>query len=79
MEKQIIDAVFENGAFRPLHPGPVPLAPGQRVRLTIEPDPSSRILESAARVYQGLSESEIDEIEQIALDRRDFFETEDSG
>ncbi|MCG3159489.1 MAG: hypothetical protein JMDDDDMK_00478 [Acidobacteria bacterium] len=30
-------------------------------------------LELAAQVYEGLSESEIDEIERIALDRNDFF------
>jgi len=75
MEKQIIEAVFENGTFRPLEPGPVPLASGQRVRLTVEADPSAAILESAAQVYEGLSESDIDEVERIALDRRDFFET----
>jgi len=30
-------------------------------------------LDLAAQVYEGLSESQIEEIERIALDRSDFF------
>lgn len=72
--QHILDAVYENGVFRPLKPPEIP--EGQQVRLVIEssatPKPDE-MLKLAAQVYQGLSDQEIDEIEQIALDRRDFF------
>ena len=72
---QIVDAVFERGVFRPLATPDVPIVEGQHVRLivdTLDVRPAE-MLEAAAQVYAGLSEREIDEIEQIALDRRDFF------
>ncbi len=72
--KQTLPAVFEKGVFRPLE---LPrIADGQNVTLTVEeiqvasqPD----ILRLAARVYEGLTEQQVLEIEQIALDRRSFF------
>jgi predicted DNA-binding antitoxin AbrB/MazE fold protein len=71
--KETIEAIFENGTFRPLQPETVGLPNGQVVRLTVESSPKSRILELAARVYEGLSEEEIDDIQRIALDRSNFF------
>ena len=72
--KQTLDAVYENGVFKPSLPPN--LSDGQQVRLEIE-TPSEEnpedLLELASQVYDGLSESQIKEIEQIALDRRDFF------
>lgn len=74
MELQKIDAVFERGAFRLLSPANVSLPEGRRVRLTVEAcDSPEDILSLATQVYEGLSESEIDEIEKIALDRKNFF------
>ncbi len=35
--------------------------------------PKQDVMELLAGIYEGLSEQEIDEIERIALDRRDFF------
>lgn len=72
---QIIDAVYEKGVFRPLEL--VTLADGQKVKLSVEaaegaPSPAE-ILGLAAKVYEGLSEDEIGEIEAIALDRSSFF------
>ena len=73
--KQTIDAIYQNGIFRPLNRPRI--RDGQHVRLEIEetrPDASpTEILDLAAEVYEGLSDTEIEEIEQIALDRRDFF------
>ena len=42
---------------------------------TVEKSPltADEILALATQVYEGLSEEEIDEIERIILDRRDFF------
>lgn len=44
------------------------------MRLTVETSSDTTdLLELAAQVYQGLSEEEIDEIEQIALNRSYFW------
>jgi predicted DNA-binding antitoxin AbrB/MazE fold protein len=75
--KQTIDAVFENGSFRPLDNHSLPFLQGQRVKLIVEApsEPQEDLVELATQVYEGLSDKEVDEIEQIALDRRDFFPT----
>jgi predicted DNA-binding antitoxin AbrB/MazE fold protein len=72
--QQVLDAVYENGVFRPLQAPEV--AEGQQVQLVVKttteltPD---EMLELAAQVYQGLSDQDINDIEQIALDRENFF------
>jgi len=72
--KQTLEAIYEKGVFKPLKRPEI--SEGQQVRLTVE-TPSEWIpedmLELAAQVYQGLSDKQIDEIEQIALNRRNFF------
>jgi predicted DNA-binding antitoxin AbrB/MazE fold protein len=69
-----LEAVFENGKFRPLEPSRVPLSEGQRVRITVETEAESDdVLALAGHVYAGLSEEEIDAVEDIALDRGAFF------
>ncbi|CAN5764125.1 hypothetical protein BH23PLA1_BH23PLA1_36680 [soil metagenome] len=74
MTKQIVEAVFEGGAFRPLDPSGLRLSEGQHVRLIVDDSETlPEVLALAASVYEGLSESEIDQIEKIALDRRGFF------
>ena len=66
--KATVEAVFEDGVFKPLQRPEIPER--EHVRITVEPvrqrgteDP----LELAARVYRGLPPEEIDEIERIAL------------
>jgi predicted DNA-binding antitoxin AbrB/MazE fold protein len=73
--KQTIDAVFDNGSFRPVNRRALPFSQGQRVRLIVEtPSPTQEdLIELATQVFDGLSDDEVDEIEQIALDRSDFF------
>lgn len=74
MDKQVIDAVFHDGAFRPVQPVGFPISEGQRVRLSIESEsPAKSPLDLLTSLYDGLSEQEIDEIEKIILDRRPFF------
>lgn len=72
--KETIDAIYENGVFRPIkRPN---ILDGLKVRLEIEKLSESNVedmLELAAQVYNGLSNEQIDEIEQIAFDRGDFF------
>jgi len=73
--EQAVEAVFENGTFKVVDPSALHLSEGQKVKLVVE-EPSraaTDMLALAAQVYEGLSEDEIDEIERIALDRRDFF------
>ena len=72
--KQAVDAVYENGVFKPLKSPS--LSDGQLVRLEIEPafeTSSDDLLELAAKVYEGLSDQQIAEVEKIVLDHRDFF------
>lgn len=69
-----LEAVFEDGKFRPLKPKQVPLSEGQRVRITVQAEATPEdVLALAGRVYVDLSEEEIDAVERIALDRSAFF------
>lgn len=71
---QAVDAIFENGVFRPLDEPSVPLSEGQQVRLIIEATPAGEdLLELAAQVYADLSPEQMAEVERIALERRNFF------
>ena len=74
--KQTVDAVCEGGMFRPVAPVDGGLTERQRVRLVVEttrPTPEE-ILELAGRVFEGLSEEEIQEIEDAILNNRVHFE-----
>jgi predicted DNA-binding antitoxin AbrB/MazE fold protein len=71
---QVVDAVYESGVFRPLEP--VACVEGQRVRLAVNPGNGrpapEEMLSLARKVYEGLSEAEVEAIEAIALDRSNF-------
>jgi predicted DNA-binding antitoxin AbrB/MazE fold protein len=71
--KNAIEAIYENGAFRPLQPEAVVIPNGQFVRLTIEKEIEPEQLKLAAEVYEGLSANDIADVERIALDRGSFF------
>ena len=72
---QTLDAVFQDGSFKPLDNGSLPFSEGQRVKLTVEfpSETEDNLVELAAQVYEGLSEEDIGEIERLALDRGNFF------
>jgi predicted DNA-binding antitoxin AbrB/MazE fold protein len=72
---QTLNAVFEDGSFKPVDNGSLPFSEGQRVKLTVEvtTETPSDLLVLAGNVYEGLSDKDIDEVESIALDRRSFF------
>ena len=77
--KETIDAIYEKGVFRPLKPATI--LDGLKVRLEVETlteSSTDNLLELAAQVYNGLSNEQIDEIEQIVLDRGDFFRDKSS-
>ena len=73
--KRAIGAIYENGAFRPLQPEAIGMPEGQRVRITIDDQAEPEALRLAVHVYDGLSSEDIEEIEEIALDRSNFFGT----
>jgi len=72
--QQVVEAIYEHGIFRPLKTPE--LSEGQAVQLIIrsqKPISPSQMLQLAAEVYQGFSDQQIDEIEEITLDRQNFF------
>lgn len=72
---QSLEAIFEDGVFKPL--GPASLPPGQRVRIEfdLEPCPSpDELLRLAASVYEGLSADDIREVESATQRRSEFFD-----
>jgi predicted DNA-binding antitoxin AbrB/MazE fold protein len=74
------EAVFEHGVFRLLTPLQTPLAEGQAVRIIVDPvQPESpeAILELATRVYDGFSQQDIAELEDMILDRSNFSKDRD--
>ena len=73
---QYLDAIYKNGSFCPVNDAPITLSDGERVRLTVEPLPQDlkkNVLDLAAKVYAGLSDEDVTDIEKIALDRTNFF------
>ncbi|HYO49614.1 MAG TPA: antitoxin family protein [Chloroflexia bacterium] len=73
MVSQAIKAIYENGIFRPMDEPELPIGEGDQVSLIVESRLSPQeITRLAARVFEGLSEEEIREIEKIALDRGSF-------
>ncbi len=67
--KLSVDAVYEHGNLRLLEP--VDLEEGQRVRVELDTDEDP--LEVLAGAYDGLSERQIQEIEDAILNRRPLF------
>ena len=71
-----LDAIYENGAFRPVDNSDVSLSDGTRVRISVVPigeAGTADVLELAAAVYSGLSDEDVRDIETIAKDRSRFF------
>lgn len=70
---RILKAVYADGVLKPLEdPG---LEQNQRVLLEIRTEPqehASSAVDDWRRIYEGLSEDEIAEVEAIALDRSHF-------
>ncbi|CAN5663453.1 hypothetical protein BH24ACI2_BH24ACI2_09570 [soil metagenome] len=70
---QTIEAIYQNGIFKPLNPVSEEITEGEKVKLVVEIEGVNPILKLAENFYEGLSEEDIDEIEKIALDRSNFF------
>jgi predicted DNA-binding antitoxin AbrB/MazE fold protein len=69
---KVIDAIFENGVFKPVTSPDIP--EHKRVTLIIEDqhEASHDILSLATKVYSGLSPEDIKDIEKLATDRSNF-------
>ena len=69
--KGTLAAVFQDGVFRPVRRPDLP--EGERVRLTVErigeASPADVVV-LALRVYEGLSPTDIDEIDEMARRHR---------
>ncbi len=75
---QDVEVVYRNGVLEPLEP--LGLAENQRLTITIRlpgTDRAQEILAAAQRVFAGLSDEQIAEIEAIALDRSHFMKQEE--
>jgi predicted DNA-binding antitoxin AbrB/MazE fold protein len=72
---QTIEAIYQNGMFKPLKPLSEEIEEGEKVKLVVETSTEeiNPIMKLAENFYEGLSEEDIDEIERIALDRSNFF------
>jgi len=72
---QTIEAIYQNGMFKPLKPLSEEIEEGEKVKLVVETENEevNPIVKLAENFYEGLSEEDIDEIERIALDRSNFF------
>jgi predicted DNA-binding antitoxin AbrB/MazE fold protein len=71
-----LNAIYEGGAFWPLSGQDVALPEGEVVKLTVRQSTSTShvdVLTLAEKVYEGLSTNDIADVEQIALDRSNFF------
>lgn len=71
--ERTVPAVYEHGVLTPLEP--LDLPEHQRVIITIHgpvPQRPDETLDAWHRVYEGLSEEEVAEIEAIALNRSRF-------
>lgn len=72
--RQTIKARFHDGVLQPLEP--LILTEESEVQVTVDSVPTSSgedILQRAARVYNGLSQEQVSQIEAVTLDRRQFF------
>jgi predicted DNA-binding antitoxin AbrB/MazE fold protein len=71
---ETIEAVYECGSFRIVAPVDLKLMEGQKVRILVEPvEKPDDILALAAQVYEGLTQDQIDSIEQLTRRREEFF------
>ena len=72
---QTIEAIYQNGIFKPLKPILQEIAEGEKVKLVVETEDEeiNPITKLAENFYEGLSKEDIEEIERIALDRSNFF------
>lgn len=67
-----VEAIFENGVLKPVTPLHIPEHKLVHIIIQEEIEEPSDILSLAANVYNGLSSSDIEDMEKISLDRSHF-------
>ncbi len=72
MTVQTIEAIYENGVFRVKSAPLLGFKEGQKVTITVETNHEPLPLSLLTNIYEGLTEAEIEEIEEIMLDRSNF-------
>ena len=78
--KQTLEAIYEKGEFHLMKSRGLAIPDGQHVQLVVEvPDNPENVMTLVTHVYDGLPEERIEEIEQISLDRRNFFDSGERG
>jgi predicted DNA-binding antitoxin AbrB/MazE fold protein len=76
--ERVLEVVYRDGVFRPLEPPG--LFDGQMMMITLHLPSEEQPDEALAawqRVYDGLSEADLTEVEAVALDRSHFMTQED--
>ncbi|MBX2996956.1 MAG: antitoxin family protein [Caldilineaceae bacterium] len=73
MTIKVLEAIYEKGVFRIKATEDLSLSEGQEVILTVETVEEEDPLLLLTHIYDGLSEPEIEEIEEAVLDRSPFF------
>ena len=69
-QTQTIEAVYENGVFRPLQPLNEEVKEGEKVRLRLYTiNAALQALNALTHIYDGLSEEEIAQVEKAILRR----------
>jgi predicted DNA-binding antitoxin AbrB/MazE fold protein len=69
----VLEVVYRNGALVPLEP--LGLQENQRVKITLHLPAEKQAADALAawqRVYDGLSDADVTEVETIALEREHF-------
>ena len=75
---QIIEAIYQNGVFRPLAPISANIHDGEKVMIEVSEkefvvSDENPIMKLAENFYEGLSAEDVAEIERVTLDRSNFF------
>ncbi len=72
---QTIEAIYQDGMFKPITPVSEEITEGKQVTLSIKTkqESANEILKAVENFYEDLSESDIAEIESVMLDRSNFF------
>ncbi len=67
-----VEAIFENGVLKPVTPLHIPEHKLVHLIIQEEVEELPDILSLASKVYNGLSPSDIEDLEKISLDRSHF-------
>ncbi len=72
---QTVEAIYQNGMFKPIKPMLEEISEGEKVIINIKSkeENANEIMKLAENFYEGMSEKDINEVEKVMLDRSNFF------